>query len=385
MTLQTIQYSGDQFGYYTVGDRFRTYSKLLAIEEMRRTGQHLEWHFNEIQMSSHNWLQEPPQTLNELYRQRAQQIRDSYDYVVIWYSGGADSWNILNSFLSNNIPIDEIAHCHSLKADGGNKHSDFNEETFFTAIPRTQEIVQRYPNIRHRVIDLSDCIDGLYSRHDIKFDFIYNTKSMASANSLARSYLRDDIADYRRIMDSGRRMVFVWGTEKPRMTLKDNRYHVMFQDSFSETNIRIQSLADQGYFDEWFYWSPYTAALVAKQCHVLRRVLEHDHADPAWYTDHPESGFCPRSRRHGRYLSINAFNELIYPGWDSSTLVQPKPRDMLVGHRDESFWRQQNNATVDLAKSGIREWVRRLGDYWMNDPLDPTKGVKGCINIYALE
>lgn len=382
---ELIKYSGDQFGYYTVGSKFRTYSKLLAIEEMRRTGQHLEWHFNETEMSCHDWTREPTQTLAELYRQRAQQIRDSYDYVVIWYSGGADSWNILESFLANDIPVDEIAHCHSLKADRGNKHSDFNEETFFTAIPRTQEIVQRFPNIYHRVIDLSDTIDSLYDRPEIKFDFIYNTKSMASANSLARSYLRDDVPGYREILDSGRRMVFVWGTEKPRLTIKDSRYHVMFQDSFSETNIRIQSLADQGYFDEWFYWSPYTAALVAKQCHALMRVLETSTGQEPWFTDHAESGFCPQSRRHGRYLTINAFNQIIYPGWDINTLVQPKPRDVLVGHRDDWFWKQNNNPTVNFAKSAINQWLSRLGPHWANDPNDLRRGVKGCINLYCLE
>ena len=76
-------YSGDQFGYYTVGPQFKTYSKLQAIEEMQRTGTHLEWHFNKQQYGTYNWTQEPAESLDELYRRRAQQIRDSYDYVVI--------------------------------------------------------------------------------------------------------------------------------------------------------------------------------------------------------------------------------------------------------------------------------------------------------------
>ena len=69
-------YSGDQFGYYTVGPAFKTYSKLQAIEEMQRTGIHLEWHFNREKYSKYDWTTEPTESLDELYRRRAQQIRD---------------------------------------------------------------------------------------------------------------------------------------------------------------------------------------------------------------------------------------------------------------------------------------------------------------------
>lgn len=385
MINEKIKYSGDQFGYYTVGNHLRTYSKLLAIEEMNRTGQHVEWHFNKAEMSAYDWTQEPTESLAELYRQRAQQIRDNYDYVVVWYSGGPDSWNLLESFVANNIHIDEIAHCHSLEADQGDKHSNFNEEIFFTAIPRTQEIIEKFPGTRHRVIDLSEAISGVYERPEVKFDFIYNTKALASANGLARSFLRQDIADYREIIDSGRRMVFVWGTDKPRIMLRDNRYHVAFQDSFSETYISVQSKADQGYFDEWFYWSPYTAPLIAKQCHVLLKALEKSTGQEPWFTDEAETGHCPRSRRHGRYLSIDAFNQIVYPGWDINTIVQAKPRDILLGNRDYWFWNQTTNPTANFAKSAINEWLKRLGNYWLNDPRDLTRGVKACINLYPLE
>ena len=83
-TLIPPPYSGDQFGYYTVGDKFKTYSKLEAIEEMARTGIHLEWHFNKPYYESFDWKKEPAESLDELYRRRAQEIRDRYDYIVLW-------------------------------------------------------------------------------------------------------------------------------------------------------------------------------------------------------------------------------------------------------------------------------------------------------------
>lgn len=47
-------------------------------------------------------------SLQELYKNRAQQLRDKYDYLILYFSGGADSYNVLRSFLDNGIKLDEV-------------------------------------------------------------------------------------------------------------------------------------------------------------------------------------------------------------------------------------------------------------------------------------
>jgi hypothetical protein len=47
-------------------------------------------------------------SLKNLYKQRAEQLRDRYQYLVLHFSGGSDSFNILSTFLKNNIKLDEI-------------------------------------------------------------------------------------------------------------------------------------------------------------------------------------------------------------------------------------------------------------------------------------
>ncbi len=54
------------------------------------------------------WITEPSESLSFLYKKRAQQIRDSYDYIVMYFSGGSDSITMLNAFIKNNINIDEV-------------------------------------------------------------------------------------------------------------------------------------------------------------------------------------------------------------------------------------------------------------------------------------
>jgi hypothetical protein len=379
-------YSGDQFGYYTVGNNFKTYSKLEAIEEMQRTGIHLEWHFNKPQYSVIDWTQEPMESLDELYRQRAQQIRDNYDYIVVWYSGGPDSWCVLDSFIKNGIKVDEIAQFHSYEAEG-NRHTVMNEEVFYTSIPKTQAIIDQHSYINHRVVDISKIINELYLRPDVTFDWIYYIKGIASANSLARSFIREYVDDYKKIMDSGKKLCFIWGAEKPRLLLRDGKYHACLIDVFSETNLRLQSLESQGYYDEWFFWAPDTAKIIAKQSHILLKILNNELTDSSWLIDRSWGPHSPQSRKNGKFIRNDIYHTMIYPGWDPTTLVSPKPQNLLLSERDQWFWNQshETNKAVSLGRGGLTELTSRVGDYWLNNPSDLSRGIKGCINTYSLE
>ena len=55
-----------------------------------------------------DWSIEPKENLKELLKQNAQNIRDNYDYLILYFSGGSDSTTMVNAFLDNNIWVDEI-------------------------------------------------------------------------------------------------------------------------------------------------------------------------------------------------------------------------------------------------------------------------------------
>jgi len=55
-----------------------------------------------------NWLVNPAESLVSLCDKRAWQIRNSYDYIILYFSGGSDSITMLNAFIRNGIDIDEI-------------------------------------------------------------------------------------------------------------------------------------------------------------------------------------------------------------------------------------------------------------------------------------
>ena len=381
-----VHFSPDQFGYYTVGPNFKTYSKLEAIEEMARTGVHLDWNFNRAAFGSYNWKQDPATPLTELYRQRAQQIRDSYDYVVIFYSGGADSWNILNTFLSNDIKIDEIAHCWSLEGDRS-YHSYFNEEIYQVAIPNTLRIQQQHPEINHRIIDISKIINDMYLDKNTQFDFIYQVNSLLSPNGLARSYLREKVNDYRNMIAAGKRVAFVWGTEKPRLVVKDGKYVCQFVDMFDNTvSSRIQSIGQtQGYYDELFYWSPEAVELIIKQCHIVKKFLATADSNSPWLSNTVSP--YGKTKRYSRWLTNDGLHSLIYPGWDINTFTNGKNNQTVIGPRDQWFWTQNSHANpgVKIFHQGVKKIFDTISPYWFNVESDWRRGLKSCINEYCIE
>jgi hypothetical protein len=386
MLAPKVNFTPDQFGFYTVGPDFKTYSKLAAIEEMARSGTHLDWNFNRAAFGSYNWTQEPAVPLAELYRQRAQQIRDSYDYVVVFYSGGADSWNILNTFISNDIKVDEIAHCWSLQGDNS-YHSYFNEEIYRVAIPNTLRIQQQHPEINHRIIDISKIINSMYLGRDTQFDFIYQSNSLLSPNGLARSYLREQVKDYANMIAAGKRVAFVWGTEKPRLVIKDGKYVCQFVDIFDNTvSSRLQSLAvEQGYYDELFYWSPEAVPIVIKQCHIVKQFLTTSEVGNPWLSQQPTP--YGKTKRHSQWLTNDGLHSLIYPGWDVNTFTNGKNNQTVIGPRDQWFWSQNEfaNPGLKIFQQGIKKIFDTIGPYWYNVPTDWRRGLKGCINEYCIE
>ncbi len=55
-----------------------------------------------------DWTKEPDESYNSLLKERALQIRDEYNYIRLYYSSGSDSETCLQTFIKNNILIDEI-------------------------------------------------------------------------------------------------------------------------------------------------------------------------------------------------------------------------------------------------------------------------------------
>jgi hypothetical protein len=362
-----------------VGD-FKTYSKIEAIELHQKTGIHPHWFFNEDVFTAIDWRIEPTQTLEELYAIRAQQIREKYDYIVLLCSGGSDSINILNTFVNNKIHLDEVANMSSYEGDR-DYHSFFNAEIYNIAVPKILKIQEKFPHIKHRVIDLSSIINELYNDPDMKYDFLYRMNMKFSPNNLARSFIRNAVSDYKDILASGKKLCFIWGAEKPRIFLENGKYCFKFLDILDPcVSPRMQMLNNPWEHDELFYWSPDLPQLIIKQAHKIVQFLRRGCFNPTDLIRESEAQF----KSHGHvincgekfYLSQRKLHEIIY---NMDNIWSEKSASSFFSKRDIWFLKNPNHSTGAINyMHGIEKLKSIVPDYWVNDIF--YRDIKGCVS-----
>jgi len=371
----------DHYGYYTVG-AYKTYSKLDAILKHEVTGDFPQWHFNDEVFAQANWRAEPTVSLQELYRQRAQQIRDRYDYVVLFYSGGADSTNILQTFINNDIKLDEIAQFYSLEGDGGDRDANFNSEVVRVAIPWSLKLTDEYTHIRHRVIDQSQLIEHIYKEPEIKHDFIFQQNTCISPNNFSRVYLRKFVRDYADMITAGKRVCFLWGAEKPRVSVVNGRHCMRFLDMVDNcVSPLLQQNDFAGWYDELFYWSPDFVQGLIKQAHMVKRALTELPLNDVNFTqDYSPFGTVTRNGQPWK-LTNHGLHQVIYPGWDIATFSVGKKRSPILSLRD-SWYLNKTTGSSQRFLAGINEFdsilSRVKNGFWKNES-DLMAGVKGCL------
>lgn len=292
-----------KLGYYKVGNQI-FYNKLKAILYANPTKENVTWHFNNEIFDNCNWLVEPPISLNRLYAERAKQIREQYDYIVIMVSGGADSTNVLYSFLNNNVHIDEIvasapvSGMSNWKIDVTDKSVENTiSETMLAQLPLLDKISKSHPNIK---LTLNDYFNDIVN---FKTDeWIYNAASHWIHFSGAVRHSLDNLKHLRELAESGKRIGVVYGIDKPIICrgVSGNLYSVIadpvvnivcphFKDKYPNVETVL------------FYYSPDLPELLIKQAHEVCRwiykpenknikALLWDRSKPVEFNVNPERG-----------------------------------------------------------------------------------------------
>ena len=375
----------DTLGVYRVGD-LKFYSKLEAIEMHSRTGIHPHWDFNEAVFNTYDWAQEPTESILELYRQRAQQLRDCYDYVILIYSGGADSETILQSFVDNDIKLDEVASYVNYQATGS-KQDYLNHEIFDNAVPRIQQLQIAQPWIKHRLIDLTQLQLDYFTSAEAQFDWIYNINNFFNSNCVARESLALKIKEWADLIHQGKKLCLVWGYDKPRVYCDQDRFYMTFLDIFDGGPTVKSFSGELPYRDELFFWTPNLPKLIIKQGHLIKNYLRKNlsisseisqyKSDLAYITVH--------EKRH--WLSVNGMHSLIYPNYKIGTLSAPKPSSIIISPRDSWFFNMNANARpLQVWRMGVEKLWQTLPDYWKNNPKNLSQGIKLCVSPkYYLE
>jgi hypothetical protein len=369
----------NKFGFYQVG-ALQTYSKARAVEYHNKTKEKIHWHFNDENYKIYDWTQEPTESLSELYRQRAQQLRDQYDYLVLWFSGGADSTNILNTFIDNNIKLDEVASYVNYEATG-DKLNPFNAEIFHVADPVVNVAKQKQPWLKHTVIDVAPLTMKYFADPSVKFDWTYFVNTHVNPNTVSRRDIKLQVPYWTKMFDTGKKVGFINGIDKPKVTGLNQKYYYQFYEVIDgAVTPEIQMLNRSWDFNELFYWPEDHPKIAIKQGHVIKNFLKTCQRSSPSFTDNKllastvsvaNAGdtsdqfgvlnYTGKDRKKIQYLTLPGLHTLIYPKWQP-VLYQVKPPSLTFSFRDTWFFNQSNNESTKYA------WQTGLNHRWNSTP-----------------
>lgn len=217
--------------------------KFLALQAAGKNFHSIK--FNAFGSAFHNfdWSVEPPQSFTSLCELRAKQLRDQYSYIKLYFSGGADSTTMLNSFLRTNTYIDEIVVFRFSLVDKFDCQS--NSEANEYAIPYLKNI--NLSNTKIKILDIgSEYFSELFS--DDKFFFKKNNID------LRETYLPKI---------RGKNFCHLFGDTDPSLVQIEGKWYETIFDSNNYGEYRFRNM-------EMFFTSESLPELHSKQCHLLK-------------------------------------------------------------------------------------------------------------------
>jgi hypothetical protein len=215
-----------------------------------------------------DWTVEPEGTLDFHYKQQAQKIRDEHDYVILCYSGGFDSTNILETFHYNNIKLDKIVVQGPFKQDvHSGSDENQNGEIYENAFPYLNQLGL---NSIVQVVDNTDFYGdmtqfSIYAMGDSWVNYI-------GARYSPHHFFWRDLPKYVVPKEyEDKKIAIVWGIDKPYLFKSSGKFVFRFRDGVLTTYGRSIQPTQANINNINFYWDPTYPLILLKQLHTLKK------------------------------------------------------------------------------------------------------------------
>jgi hypothetical protein len=367
----------DSLGFYTVGD-YKTHNKIDALIAATKANTRPSWNFNDEVFSKVQWNVEPLTDLRELYRIRATQIRNKYDYIILNLSGGADSTTTLYSFVNNGLFIDEVIVRHPGKGTNNLQTTDkvyqaenaFNEWTY-AALPALNWLKQASPNTKITIHDYSE--ELIKPTYDI--DWVYAGRDYLHPGIVSRySYSLPSMME---AYEKNNKVCQLFGIDKPRICVKDNAYYLYFLDIQANTAVSQVKEFDN-ITTEYFFWSPELPELLVKQSHLIAN----------WFSLPMNNVLKTILRWPNHDISQRTTYEMIvksiiYPDYDFTTFQTAKPSSAFETEIDSWFFKNfKGTAAFSIWEEGLDFVKQNIRDDLFNFKYDKKDGFVGNISPF---
>jgi hypothetical protein len=363
-------------GVYHVGDQVY-YNKVKALEAADNTGQHPRWDFHDDWFGRFDWTQEPEQSLDFWYSMRCQQIRDKYDYLVLHYSGGSDSHNMLNYFYRNKIHIDEvltalpISYFEKCKSpDTSTLAKDSHNEWFHVVKPDLAWIAKHMPKTKITTYDYTDDMINF----NVDQDWIYHAGEHINpniANRIQRYYKIDTSNVYDKY-----RVGHVYGIDKPLVFRRDDGWYTAFLDSVISVQSSVKPVVDNHTHIsvEYFYWSPDLPQMLIKQAHMVKKL----------YDLKPHLAHLATFKKKNpdeRELERDLSREAVYPYWRREIFQNRKPSGSFFKEFDQWFFEQATESAKACWWEGFNFLISSIDKKWIN--YDANGNINSLTGFYS--
>jgi hypothetical protein len=273
-------------------------------------------------------------SLKKLYQQRAQQIRDSYDYLILYFSGGADSYNVLRSFIDNGIKLDEVCvkwpmaaiksqvyKANKLDTSARNTLSEWD----YAIKPVLDWLSQYHPQIKINIADWTDNLSPEIYTEDLWHHVnTWNDIEIPFMLTYSKSELLK--------LNKGKKVGSIYGIDKPLLAYRDNKWFMSFTDTGTGMGIPSQ---ENRYGTEYFYWSPKFPILAMEQAYQLSSYVDDNfHLRQYYYSDVSKDwplDFTLLSIR----MQNSVARQVLYDNW-TNNFQADKPN--IADREDKHFW-----------------------------------------------
>jgi hypothetical protein len=258
-------------GYYVVDNKiFR--NKIYAMQEATRKRldpKGVQWIFNNDIYDELDWKTPSDLSLSEVYRLRAQQLRDKYDYLILSFSGGGDSTNILDSFVLNGIRLDEVVVGWARSQTAGKYEvnlstdpTNFLSEWDYLVEPKLKWLQSVSPETKITIVDPYENLQA----HEPDDDIVTLT-------------VRHNYIGYKRykaidcvLLDrqtKHKNCAIIIGLNTPNVVRLKNHLLVQFCDAPTCTWASDYTVSGLHRAVEFFYWTPDMPEVTKVQSHAL--------------------------------------------------------------------------------------------------------------------
>lgn len=321
----------------------------------------IAYHFMDSVFVQSKWYEDTEISIAELYRRRAEQLRDKYDHLILSFSGGSDSTNILHSFINNGIHLDEV-YCEypikplsTIQAPPTNSVKSVAYEWFTAAKPALDSLKITNPNTLITVDDTSE--------------EAVNTVISGNLHSLLRSgcLLNLNAVKYKKLYELARqrevrgKVGILFGLDKPqlRFDTKANKFYVHFGDfsnAYSETPFEESQVYGDNTNIEMFYISPDMPEITKKQSYLLKnaiiKLLSTAEGKSLYYKLLSKISV---DGHHVYNIHTNFFKTVLYPTWD--TKIWQAPKDSNLFYNPQMQWFFDSDLTTTKQKEYLDKQI----------------------------